>query len=173
MVMLGPPGAGKGTQAERQARRRGIPRISTGDNLRDAVQPDTPLGRSEDELEEFYFSSATHPHSSETARRAFQDLATFRIPLSLSREEFKKALEDGFRKNPFVERFADHLRNERSLRFGAVNAWLQQTCEDVPLPYRWEIKSSTQALYNWLASFYPEVTWDRPNYSQVIYWNEA
>ncbi len=43
--MLGPPGAGKGTQAERLARRRGVPRISTGDILREAVQAETPLGR--------------------------------------------------------------------------------------------------------------------------------
>ncbi len=44
-MILGPPGAGKGTQAERFARQRGIPRISTGDILRDAVQAGTPLGR--------------------------------------------------------------------------------------------------------------------------------
>jgi adenylate kinase len=45
LVILGPPGAGKGTQAERFARERGIPRISTGDILRDAVQAGTALGR--------------------------------------------------------------------------------------------------------------------------------
>ncbi len=45
LVMLGPPGAGKGTQAERFARARSIPRISTGDMLRDAVQAGTELGR--------------------------------------------------------------------------------------------------------------------------------
>jgi adenylate kinase len=44
VVMLGPPGAGKGTQAERLAIRRGIPRISTGDILREAVHAGTPLG---------------------------------------------------------------------------------------------------------------------------------
>ena len=38
LVLFGPPGAGKGTQAERFARARGIPRVSTGDILRDAVQ---------------------------------------------------------------------------------------------------------------------------------------
>jgi adenylate kinase len=43
--MLGAPGAGKGTQAERFARDRGVPRISTGDILREAVQVGTPLGR--------------------------------------------------------------------------------------------------------------------------------
>jgi adenylate kinase len=45
VVVLGPPGAGKGTQAERLARERGIPRISTGDILREAVQAGTELGR--------------------------------------------------------------------------------------------------------------------------------
>ena len=46
LIMLGPPGAGKGTQAERFARVRGIPRISTGDNLRDAVTAGIVPGRS-------------------------------------------------------------------------------------------------------------------------------
>jgi adenylate kinase len=45
VVMLGPPGAGKGTQAERFAKLRNIPRISTGDILREAVQGGTELGR--------------------------------------------------------------------------------------------------------------------------------
>ncbi len=44
VVMLGPPGAGKGTQAERLARRRNLPKISTGDILREAVQTGTELG---------------------------------------------------------------------------------------------------------------------------------
>src|SRR6185437_10230681 len=45
LIMLGPPGAGKGTQAERLARVRGIPKISTGDILRDAVHHDTEIGQ--------------------------------------------------------------------------------------------------------------------------------
>lgn len=44
VVMLGPPGAGKGTQAERLAQKRALPRISTGDILREAVHEGTPLG---------------------------------------------------------------------------------------------------------------------------------
>ena len=43
--MLGPPGAGKGTQAEQIARTRGIPKISTGDILREAVHNGTEIGR--------------------------------------------------------------------------------------------------------------------------------
>ena len=46
VVMLGPPGAGKGTQAERFARTHGLPKISTGDILREAIHADTELGRS-------------------------------------------------------------------------------------------------------------------------------
>jgi adenylate kinase len=45
LVMLGPPGAGKGTQAVKFARQRGVPWISTGAMLREAVQAGTPLGR--------------------------------------------------------------------------------------------------------------------------------
>ena len=45
LVMLGPPGAGKGTQARRLAESRGVPHISTGEILRAAVQANTDLGR--------------------------------------------------------------------------------------------------------------------------------
>ena len=45
LVMFGPPGAGKGTQASRLAVELGIPQISTGDILREAVQSGTELGR--------------------------------------------------------------------------------------------------------------------------------
>jgi adenylate kinase len=45
VVMLGPPGAGKGTQAERFAREYGIPRISTGDILREAIQSGSDVGQ--------------------------------------------------------------------------------------------------------------------------------
>lgn len=44
VIMMGPPGAGKGTQAERLARIHGIPKISTGDILREAVHDGTGLG---------------------------------------------------------------------------------------------------------------------------------
>lgn len=44
IVLLGPPGAGKGTQGERIAKQLGIPKLATGDVLRAAVSQGTPLG---------------------------------------------------------------------------------------------------------------------------------
>ena len=43
VVMMGPPGAGKGTQAARFAQQRGVPKISTGDMLRDGIRDRNPV----------------------------------------------------------------------------------------------------------------------------------
>jgi adenylate kinase len=45
IVLLGPPGAGKGTQGDLLAQRLGVPKIATGDVLRSAVREGTPMGR--------------------------------------------------------------------------------------------------------------------------------
>ncbi len=45
IVLLGPPGAGKGTQGDLLAQKLGIPKIATGDVLRSAVREGTPMGK--------------------------------------------------------------------------------------------------------------------------------
>ena len=58
VLFLGPPGAGKGTQARDLAQEWGVPQIATGDMLRDAMAADTPLGR---EAKQYYDRGALVP----------------------------------------------------------------------------------------------------------------
>jgi adenylate kinase len=51
LLFLGPPGAGKGTQARELAREWGVPQVATGDMLREAMAAGTPLGR---EAKQYY-----------------------------------------------------------------------------------------------------------------------
>lgn len=123
-------------------------------------------------LAAYYFGASRETFSDEDARRAMHDLVVYNVPNGLAESEFDRRLGEAFRRSPFVKDFVDFLRVEKSLRFGAVNNWIHEKCQDVPLPYRWEIKKNTHILYDWLVHYFPEISWDRPNYSQVIYWRE-
>jgi adenylate kinase len=50
VIFVGSPGAGKGTQAAKLAEHLGVPRISSGDMLRDAIASETPLGKAAEPL---------------------------------------------------------------------------------------------------------------------------
>ncbi len=73
VIFLGPPGAGKGTQAARLAAHLGVPKISTGDMLRAAIAEGSPLGREAEPL------------------LAKGNLAPDAVPLALVRERIAEA----------------------------------------------------------------------------------
>jgi hypothetical protein len=131
-----------------------------------------PATDSPEALTDFYESRHASAHSGDFVRRAYHDLAVFGVPDDFPVNQLHQRLGIAFRNNPFVSDFVNHLQQTGSMRFGAVNDWIHAKCEDVPLPYRWEIKPSTRIFYNWLAAYFPEISWDRPNHSQVIYWGK-
>ena len=102
LILLGPPGAGKGTQARKLAVHYGYPSISTGDVLRDAVRKQTDLGKKAQKLME---SGELVPDSlvDEIVRTRLQDpdskcgFILDGYPRTLNQAEFfeKAALQEG------------------------------------------------------------------------------
>jgi hypothetical protein len=130
-----------------------------------------PATESPEKLWDLYSTLGIVPLGNDERHRVVHDLCTYKLPTGLSRNELDQRLGKGFRDNPFIREIVDLIKLKGSIRFGGVNDFIHRTCRDVPLPYRWEIKSTTAHLYNWLAYYYTEITWDRPSYSQVAYWN--
>lgn len=100
------------------------------------------------------------------------DLILYGMPEGLSEREFLNTLRQRFRSHPFIDAIVRLIKEHGSARFGLVTEWLQRECSDKPTPYRWTLKKSTRRLYTWLDFFFEDITWDRPNYSMVLRWNE-
>lgn len=130
-----------------------------------------PATKSPEKLWDLYSTLGSAPLGNDERHRVVHDLCTYKLPTGLSRNELDQRLGKGFRDNPFIREIVQLIKLKGSIRFGGVNDFIHRTCRDVPLPYRWEIKSTTAHLYNWLAYYYTEITWDRPSYSQVAYWH--
>jgi len=113
---------------------------------------------------------AARAESPEEARMKIHDVVLYHLEACVTREQLLEQIADRFKNSPFVSAFVAFLRSRGQLRFGEANDWIYHNCEDVPLPYRWEIKSNTRVLYDWLAYFFQEIAWHRPRHSQVISW---
>jgi len=110
----------------------------------------------------------------EAVRRFIHDVQLYNIPTSLEESRLEDYLRQSFISQPFVMDIVAHIEEEGSVHFGGINNWIHAHCADVPLPYRWEIKETTNTLYNWLNYFIEEISWDIPGkHSQVIYWNKG
>jgi hypothetical protein len=99
------------------------------------------------------------------------DLVLYDVSNGISREVFFQQLGKNFKTHLFVQKIVGLIKREGSARFGEVNGWITECCSDNPTPYRWELKENTNYLYDWLAYYFDEIHWNRPNHTQVIYWD--
>jgi hypothetical protein len=130
-----------------------------------------PSSESPEEL----FHSYQSPGCEDSDIAAFvHDLILFDLPTGLERVAFFQFLETRFREHPFIQAIVEFIRGAGTARFGLVNKWITDNCSDRPTPYRWELKSITRRLYDWLDYFYQEISWDVPGaHSMVIRWTDV
>jgi adenylate kinase len=103
IVLLGPPGAGKGTQAQRIAQRLAIPHLSTGEMLREAIRQNSDLGR---QAEPYMASGKLVPDA------LVQQLVVDRVANADCQGGY---LLDGFPRTAAQARMLDDLLSERAL----------------------------------------------------------
>ncbi|HYK81967.1 MAG TPA: adenylate kinase [Gemmatimonadales bacterium] len=108
VLLLGAPGSGKGTQGQILAERLGVPKITTGDLLRAAIQAGTPFGR---EAQKYYNDGKLVPDT---------------IVLSLIKEQLAKpgaqegAILDGFPRTAAQAELVDRTLGERGQRLNHI-----------------------------------------------------
>ena len=110
----------------------------------------------------------TRPHSSELVVAAEHDIGIFEVEEVNDQAEFSDALSRQFFAHPFVTALAQRVDSDGA-RFGKVKEWIQDTCTDVPVPYRRELTENTQALYNWFVDLAPDVyEVVQPRHTQIL-----
>ena len=100
IILLGPPGAGKGTQAQRLVETRGMVQLSTGDMLRAAVKAGTPVGRKAQAV-------------MEAGELVSDAIVSALIGEHLDQSEGKGAIFDGFPRTQHQAEALDLLLGER------------------------------------------------------------
>jgi len=97
------------------------------------------------------------------------DLVQFGVKDHSDKKDILVQIGEQFLAHPFVKKAIEHIKESGSLRFGEMADWIHAHCDDVPIPYRWEVKSATHVLFNWLEYYVPAISWSVPGkYSQVI-----
>ncbi|NMC30075.1 MAG: adenylate kinase [Pelolinea sp.] len=108
IVLMGPPGAGKGTQAEIISEKLSIPHISSGDLFRENLKNDTELGK---KARAFMDSGKLVP----------DDITISMVAERLSRQDCKNgALLDGFPRTPFQANELDKILKENGNAINCV-----------------------------------------------------
>lgn len=106
IVLIGAPGAGKGTQARLLEERRGIPQISTGDMFREMKNADTPLAR---EVQTIM-----------AAGQLVSDQLTFQIVRDRTSREKENYILDGFPRTAVQAEMLEELAEEQNRQIQAI-----------------------------------------------------
>jgi len=108
IILLGPPGAGKGTQAKTLANKINLPHISTGDLLRQNVTQDTNLGK---QAKAFMNKGTLVP----------DDLVTQMLDRRIEQPDIKNGfILDGYPRNINQARALDNMLGERNIKIDLV-----------------------------------------------------
>ena len=106
IVLIGAPGAGKGTQARLLEERRGIPQISTGDMFREMKNADTPLAK---EVQEIM-----------AAGKLISDELTFQIVKNRTSREKGSYILDGFPRTAVQAGMLENLAKDQNKEINAI-----------------------------------------------------
>ncbi len=106
IVLIGAPGAGKGTQARLLEERRGIPQISTGDMFREMRKADTPLAR--------------EVQATMAAGKLISDELTFQIVKDRTKREAGTYILDGYPRTAVQAEQLEALANEQNKTIQAI-----------------------------------------------------
>ena len=110
IVLIGAPGAGKGTQARLLEERRGIPQISTGDMFREMKNDDTPLAK---EVQAIMSSG-----------KLISDELTFQIVKNRTGREKDSYILDGFPRTAAQAEMLENLATEQNKTIQAIEVYL-------------------------------------------------
>lgn len=134
---------------------------------------DFPAIQSPDEFFRLYQMNPSELSVAES-RDLGQDSSTFKVPSGLSKEQLWQRLELSLRSKSYVQHILEWVKREESLRFGEVSSWAHQNCQDRPVPYRRDVKTYLNHLYDWMEELLPEVSWHVPGQrSQILKWNKS
>ena len=144
------------------------------DSAKEFSKLSLPAIQSPNKLYEIYQSPENFKDVENLYAAFVHDLVLYNVPTSITRDAFFKKLGENFKTHSFIQKIVSHIKEKGSARFGQVNGWITEMCSDKPTPYKWELKSNTNKLYDWLDYFFEEIHWDVPGkHSQVIYWNKS
>ena len=107
-------------------------------------------------------------NSHKLSAESMHDLYTLKLQTQTNDKNFEELMKKSFKNSPFIKEVVDFIREREFRRFGEIKAFVHDLCEDVPLPYRWEITEFIQRLYPWLLHCFDDFTYDRPNHTEMI-----